>query len=113
MHTVMARSRLHAVLDPQPPFLDLAQLVAVGVLELDGVADAQRFAVYLGGRVALVVLGPEVIADRNQLSPHLVALAATAARAQLAVSLTLVTPILPSPSSHGCSPLHDYDRSPR
>ena len=45
----------------------------VGVLEVEGVAHAQRLPVHAEDPVTLVVLDPVVLADRDQLLPQLVA----------------------------------------
>ncbi len=62
--------------------LDRRYLVAVTVLEDEGVADPQGLAVDLVDALALVVLDPRVIADRNEL---LLDLEAPTARSIVAV----------------------------
>src|SRR4051794_17425288 len=55
----------HLVADAQLALLDLEELVARGVLELERVAHPQRLAVDLEGLLAGAVLDPEVVADRE------------------------------------------------
>ena len=63
---------LHAVPQMQHPFLDLAQLTAVHVLEQDGLPDPQRLAVQLEDMLALLVLDFVVVADGEHALAHLV-----------------------------------------
>ena len=58
------------VADAQLALLDPRDLVARGVLEDEGLPEANRLAVDLVGPLALLVLDPEVIADRQQLLAH-------------------------------------------
>src|SRR5262249_28254076 len=62
---------LHLVAHAELLLLDLGDLVAVAVLEPEGLADAQRLAVDLVDALALVVLDPGVVADRGKLLSHL------------------------------------------
>jgi hypothetical protein len=70
----------HGVFDVQLAFLDLAELVAMRVLKFQSLAHTERFTIHFEGFLALGVLDPEIVADRNQLFTHLVAIftAATA-----------------------------------
>src|SRR6185437_10581935 len=63
---------LHAVPHMQHPFLDLAQLTAVHVLEQDGLPDPQRLAVQLEDMLALLVFDFVVVADGDHALVHLV-----------------------------------------
>src|SRR6185436_14243293 len=63
----------HLVADAELALLDLRDLVATGVLEDERVAEAHRLAVDPEGAVALLVLDPVVVSDRDQLLAHLVA----------------------------------------
>src|SRR6185436_16141050 len=58
------------VADAQLALLDAGDLVAAGVFEHEGLAQADRLAVDLVGPVPAVVLDPEVVADREQLLAH-------------------------------------------
>ena len=58
------------VADGQLALLDPRDLVARGVLEHEGLAQAKGLAVDLVGPLALLVLDPEVVADRQQLLAH-------------------------------------------
>jgi hypothetical protein len=77
--------------DAQHPFLDLAQLAPVHVLEQDGLADPQRLSVELEHPLATVIFDHIVIADRDHALAHLVPRGATAFAALAA--------FLPSPSA--------------
>jgi hypothetical protein len=61
---------LHRVADVQRALLDLHQFRAAGVLEDQCLAQPQSLAVDLVDPLALVVLDPVVITDRDQLLPH-------------------------------------------
>ena len=61
----------HLVADAEHLLLDLRQLVAAGILEDEGVARPNGFAVDLEHPVAVVVLDPEVVPDRHELLAHL------------------------------------------
>ena len=58
------------VADAELALLDPGQLVARGVLEDEGLSNAQRLAVDLVDPLAPIVLDPEVVADRQQLLAH-------------------------------------------
>ncbi len=77
---------LHRVLHPQHALLDLAQLAAGAVLKEQRLPHAQRLAVDLENPLAALVLDPEVVADRDQVLPHLVAVGAAAAKRPRAAS---------------------------
>src|SRR6185436_5536022 len=63
----------HLVADAELALLDLRDLVATGILEDERVPEAHRLAVDPEGAVALLVLDPVVVSDRDQLLAHLVA----------------------------------------
>ena len=63
------------VADGQLALLDPRDLAAGGILEDEGLAQADRLAVDLVGPVALLVLDPEVVADGEELLAHEEALA--------------------------------------
>jgi hypothetical protein len=84
--------------DAHLAFLDLAEFVAVRVLKFQGLAHSQRFAVHLKSFLSLRVLDPEIVADRNQLLAHLVAVLPTSASPSIFFSF------LSSSSSHDCLP---------
>ena len=66
------------------------------VLKDQGLAHAQRLAVYLERFLALLVLDPEIIADSHHLLPHLVAVPPAARSPELAVVLALIAPFASS-----------------
>jgi hypothetical protein len=66
----------HLVPDVQLSLLDLGDLVPLGVLKNEGLADAQRLAVHAERAVPGLVLDPVVVAYREQLLAHAVARAA-------------------------------------
>jgi hypothetical protein len=53
--------------------LDFAQLGAINILEKEGVAHPQHFAVDLECAPAALILDPEIVAEGNQLFAHLIA----------------------------------------
>jgi hypothetical protein len=61
---------LHRAADVQHPVLDVDDLVAVGVFEDERRAGAHRLAVDLEHLLAVVVLDPVVVTDREQLLAH-------------------------------------------
>jgi len=63
---------LHAVLDPEHEFLDLAQFTPVHVLEQKSLADPQSLTVHLEHALTTIVLDDVVIADREHALAHLV-----------------------------------------
>src|SRR3954466_12119400 len=56
--------------EAQLALLDPGDLGSGGVLEHEGLAEAERLAVDLVRPVALLVLDPEVVADGQELLPH-------------------------------------------
>src|SRR5215813_1840939 len=85
---------LHAVPDVQHPFLDLAQLAAVHVLEQDRLAEPQRLAIELEHPLAVVVFDRVVVADGEHALAHLVAR-----------GVTVEAPFLPPSPAQQCRPL--------
>src|SRR5690606_11606317 len=92
---------LHAVLDAQHALLDLQQLIAVAILKYQRLANAQRLAVNLVHALAIPVLDPEIITDGGDLLAHLVAVVTAvgpATRPPLFASF--LSSFLSSPESH-------------
>jgi hypothetical protein len=63
---------VHGVADVHDAGLDLTQLGAVGVLEVECVPEAERLAVDAVDPLAFGVLDPVVVSDGEDLLPHLV-----------------------------------------
>jgi hypothetical protein len=101
-HLLAMRSfDLHAVFDAHHTLLDLAQLVAMGIFEDQGLAHAQSLAIHLVNFLPVLILDPEIIADRHHLLAHLVAVATSTARPpELAVILAFIAPFFSSASHH-------------
>jgi hypothetical protein len=73
---------LYAVLDAQNAVLDLTQLVAMCVLEDQGL---ECFTIHLEHFQSVIILNPEVIADGDHLLAHPVAIAPSTRSPELAV----------------------------
>ena len=83
----------HRVADVEDPGLDPADLVAVGVLEVERVPKAHRLPVDAEYTVTGVVLDPVVIADGDQLLSHLVLVGGAATSEGLAFVSALLAPV--------------------
>jgi hypothetical protein len=92
----------HALPDAQHPFLDLAQLMPVHVLEQDGLADPQRLAVELERPLATIVLDHIVIADGDHALAHL--------GPRPAAAFAAFAALLPSPCRASPSPFLPVSR---